>query len=295
MAQDLFGGAHTEKKLEKLTAYLTAYATALKKQRFKTIFFDAFAGTGAIPVATEDGLFEQPDRLPFIEGSAVRAFSVEPCFDEYIFVEKDKRKFLSLCGLRDRFPHHGQRMYFQNNDANQALATFCRVRDWQKCRAVVFLDPFGNQVEWSTIEAIAATEAIDLWYLFPAGLGVHRQIGSDGRVHETHGASLDRLFGPHDWRSRFLARQQDRDLFGDSTRDSKIATPNLITEFMIECMTGRFRGGVLPEWLPLGSRGVHMYSLIFACANPSPRAAELARKLARAVLRSEKRGRPKRH
>ncbi len=39
---------------------------------------------------------------------------------------------------------------------------------------MVFLDPYGMQVEWSTIEALAATKAIDLWYLFPLGVGVAR-------------------------------------------------------------------------------------------------------------------------
>ncbi len=40
-----------------------------------------------------------------------------------------------------------------------ALQAFCAKRNWKKCRAVVFLDPFGNQVEWKTIEAIARTKS----------------------------------------------------------------------------------------------------------------------------------------
>ena len=33
----------------------------------------------------------------------------------------------------------------------------------------LFLDPYGMQVEWATIESIAHTQAIDLWLLFSAG------------------------------------------------------------------------------------------------------------------------------
>lgn len=33
----------------------------------------------------------------------------------------------------------------------------------------MFLDPYGMQVDWATIEAIAKTKAIDLWILFPLG------------------------------------------------------------------------------------------------------------------------------
>jgi hypothetical protein len=42
------------------------------------------------------------------------------------------------------------------------LKKWCKERNWQKERAVVYLDPYGMQVEWSTIEALAATKAIDL-------------------------------------------------------------------------------------------------------------------------------------
>ncbi|WP_375494674.1 hypothetical protein [uncultured Nostoc sp.] len=45
-------------------------------------------------------------------------------------------------------------------------------KNWRSNRAVLFLDPFGMQIPWSTIEAIAHTEAIDLWYLFPLGVAM---------------------------------------------------------------------------------------------------------------------------
>lgn len=46
-------------------------------------------------------------------------------------------------------------------------------------RAVVFLDPFGMQVEWRTIERIGQTKAIDLWILFPLGVAVNRFLTKD--------------------------------------------------------------------------------------------------------------------
>ena len=70
----------------------------------------------------------------------------------------------------------------------------------------------------------------------------------------------------------------------------KIATPRSMTEFMIARMKEVFRGGVLDEWLPLGAKGRHDYSLIFSWANPSPK-AKLAATLAAAVLKSKKSGR----
>jgi three-Cys-motif partner protein len=58
-------------------------------------------------------------------------------------------------------------------DANVEIQELCK-KDWSSHRAVLFLDPYGMQVEWKTIEAIAATKAIDLWLLFPLGIGVNR-------------------------------------------------------------------------------------------------------------------------
>ena len=60
-----------------------------------------------------------------------------------------------------------------------------------------------------------------------------------------------------------------------------------MTEFMIECMKPIFGDGVLADWLPLGGKGRHDYSLLFAWANPSPK-AKLAAKLAAAVLKRKK-------
>jgi three-Cys-motif partner protein len=297
MAQKPFAGAHTAKKLKKLEEYLKAYLTVLKRQEWvHTIYFDAFAGTGNAPIAVKSAptLPLDSDGADFIVGSARRALELQASFSEYVFVEKGRGKARELDRLKEAYPAKAQRIRIEHNDANTALMSFCSTRDWKKCRAVVFLDPFGNQVEWRTIEAIAGTKAIDLWYLFPAGLGVHRQIGRDGGVHSTHEASLDRIFGTPDWRQAFIGEEQtEPDLFGYQTnRKVKAATPESITQFMIYRMKSTFQGGVLDSWMQLGSRNHHSYSLLFAWANPSP-GAKKAGEIARAVMRSENRGRPK--
>lgn len=293
MARQKFGGVHTEQKLAALEKYLHAYTTALKKQRFKLAYFDAFAGTGEIELTTEAApLLEGIDHTSIVDGSVLRAVRVEPQFDEFVLVEKSRSKVRALHKLKETNPEIADRINIRRGDANEELISFCRTRDWNKWRAVVFLDPFGNQVAWSTIEELAGTGAVDLWYLFPAGLGVFRQIGRDGTVHYTHGDSLDRLIGTSDWRKAFLEQEIVGDLFsGERAVSRKVATPESITVFMIERMKSIFKGGVADEWLPLGSK-THMYSLLFAWANPSER-AKLAGKLAAAVLRSTKRGRPK--
>lgn len=59
-----------------------------------------------------------------------------------------------------------RKLISRNEDSNKVLLELCD-KDWSKHRAIVFLDPYAMEAEWSTIEAIAKTEAIDLWILFP--------------------------------------------------------------------------------------------------------------------------------
>lgn len=296
MTEQKFGGRHTEQKLAALESYLHTYAKALKKQPFERAFLDAFAGTGKVELqARSTPLLGSIDAERFIEGSAKRALRCDPPFNEYIMIEKSAAKVRDLNELKVEFPRIADRIHIKRGDANEELRVFCEGRDWRKWRAVVFLDPFGNQVSWQTIEAIAGTNGIDLWYLFPAGPGVDRQIGNDGTVDPTHEESLDRLMGTRDWRTAFLTEEAEVDLFDPArTISRKTATPESITKFMIERMKKPFGGRVLEEWLPLSTKGIK-YSLIFASANPSPKSWLLASRLAGAVLRSQKRGRTKRH
>ena len=301
-----FGSAATELKLRKLAEYLDRYTTALqfqpsKSSPFRKIYFDAFAGNGGVDIqSTEAPLFPVVESSTFIEGSARRALNLRLPFDEYIFVEKSKARAEELQAIVDReYPQQAKRVKVICGDANDALKKFCSSTNWHgsgrtQARAVVFLDPFGNAVDFDTVRAIAATKAIDLWYLFPAGWGVNRQIRNvDGDVHSTHERSLDRIFGTGEW--RLLAKRETGQLSFDQIQRTdyvKIASPKSMTEFMIARMKAVFQGGVLDEWLPLGAKGRHDYSLIFAWANPSDR-AKLAAKLAEGVLKSKRRGRSK--
>jgi three-Cys-motif partner protein len=259
----------------------------LKNTPLATVFFDAFAGTGDIPTESGGGLLHGlEDAEPFIEGSARRALGIDPPFSRYVFVEKSKRKANLLSELKEEFPALSSRIEIVPGDANREVERFCAETNWKRTRAVLFLDPFGNQVEWKTIETIAQTEAIDLWYLFPAHLGVNRQISAKGEFDASKAASLDRIFGTPKWREVFVTSSAEQNLFGEAqVRSQKDANVDSITRFMVGRMKSVFKGIVLDEWLPLGRNGSHWYSLLFACANASPKATDIAERLARAVMK----------
>lgn len=153
-----FGGKWTEQKLDMFTGYLNAYLTALQNQKFKKIYIDAFAGTGKI---------ETRDGSQTLIGSARRALAADLKFDLYFFVEKESEKADKLRAMvAQEFPALQNRVTVYPGDANEKLDVIIRKFDWRYYRGLLFLDPFATSVNWETLEKIARTESIDVWYLF---------------------------------------------------------------------------------------------------------------------------------
>ena len=159
-----FGGNWTQDKLAALSKYLTAYMNIFKTNErarwFTTNYVDAFAGTGfRSESSTESGLtlFDDEDAAELQQGSATIALEASPAFDKYIFVDKKPDHVAALAELKDRYPDRNVEII--RDDANLFLPEWCIKTDWEKNRAVVFLDPYGTQVDWDTIKAMAETKA----------------------------------------------------------------------------------------------------------------------------------------
>ena len=286
---DLFGGSWTDEKLVRLRKYLAAYATIMRKQNFRFAYIDAFAGTGYMERekagAADRGLFPElaeGESKEFAEGSARIALQVEPPFDKYIFVEQALESFGELSKLKEEFPGRAERIELVNADANAWLQDRCLNYNWSRNRSVVFLDPFGMQVEWATIEAVAATEAVDLWILFPLGVAVNRLLRRDGQIDDSWRKRLDLVFGTTDWYDAFYKEKED--LFGP--RSEKVINLEGIGRYYNERLKAAFkRGGVASNPLPLrNSRGNPLYLFCFAAANP--RGALTAINIAQDILKS---------
>lgn len=287
MAQHKFGGSWTEKKLQKLGAYLQRYKQALKKQPFRKIYVDAFAGTGyrSIVELENQPSFGFADFSELAKGSAVVALEGDPPFDSYVLIEKNRRRFEELRQLASQFPTKRDSISFIKADANMALRELCSTIDWKRNRAVLFLDPYGMQVEWETLVAIAGTQAIDTWILFPVGMGVARLLTKDGKMQPNFEVALDRIFGETNWREAFYSPLPPaQDLFGEATSSvARTADPARIEAYFVERLRSIF-SGVAPKGLPLrNSKGALMYLLCFACGNP--KGAPIALKIANHLLK----------
>lgn len=286
-----FGGPWTEDKLDRVTKYLQAYTTALKKQPFRLVYVDAFAGTGerASRRAGEKihGFLLLPQMTELAKGSARRALEVEPPFHEYVFIEANLGRFRELRKLEEEYPRRRDRMRFRNEEANTAIIDICHTTDWRNTRAVMFLDPYGMQVNWTTIEDVARARCIDLWYLFPVG-AVQRLLRRQGPITSEWQAALDRLLGDRGWRTEFYQTVRQSTLFGENARRTKMADVHMIETYVRNRLDHIFRGGTAKNaWQLRNSKRSCMYLLFFACGNPNPNAHTLALKIAQHILSAQ--------
>jgi len=284
-----FGGSWTNQKLERVKKYLSAYTTALKHQPFQLAYIDAFAGTGYRTLKAVDETTElmfpelaEKETQQFIEGSARVALQTLPRFLKYIFIEKRGKHIPELEKLKEEFPEIADDISIINAEANEYLKKLCK-KNWKKHRAVIFLDPYGMQVNWNTLEAIARTEAIDLWILFPLGVAVNRLLKRDGNINYAVKKRLDEMFGTQDWYETFYKEITAEDLFGTQTKVRKVSGFTMISSYFVERLKTIFPG-VAENPLPLyNSKGNPLYLLCFAASNP--KGAKPALRIAQDILR----------
>lgn len=286
--QRLFGGDWTQEKLERLQKYLREYTKIFKKNAsaafFEITYIDAFAGTGTL--AAPD--LPLTDMLPelmegvddYQKGSVRRALEVEPNFDHYVFIEKDRKCFLELKKITNEFP--GRDIQVRNEDANEFLRGWCKHVD-KRTRAVVFLDPFGAEVKWDVIKLIAATRAVDLWLLFPL-FAVNRMLIRNQKPPQKWAERLTEILGTPDWEEEFYTTTEGEvGLFdsGGSMKVTKIADTHKISDFFVGRLKKEFVAVSEPMTL-YNSRNCPLYLFCFAAGNA--KGATIGLRIAKHIL-----------
>jgi three-Cys-motif partner protein len=283
-----YGGSWTMLKLDLVKQYLQLYVTALKKQPFKLIYVDAFAGTGYLDSLdpADQPLFDLPELQSSLQGSAQNALSIEPKFHQYIFVDKDPIHCTELDRMvRQRFPSIANYVEITCGEANEYLLQFCKnMHDFD--RAVLFLDPYGLQVVWKTVEAIAACRKIDMWYLFPLGIAVNRLLRKDARVQDAERRKLDSLIGEQDSYRRFYQTVKDPSLFGGAEATLEKCDMRAIAQYFYERLKLIFAGVAESYRFLYNSKNNPLFVLYFALGNPSAAAQKRALGFARYVLKN---------
>jgi three-Cys-motif partner protein len=274
-----FGGDWTTAKLDVLSRYLTSYTIALKDKPspdrpFIKAYIDAFAGTGYRSLkespAQHESLFPDmaaQDSQSLLEGSAKLALRTTPAFDRYIFIERHSARCKQLGNLKNEFPALAENIKILPGDANIEIQNLAG-KDWRFRRAVLFLDPYGMQVEWNTIEAIANTKAIDLWLLFPLGIGVNRLLKKSGDIPDSWRERLNTLLGTDAWYKEFYTIQTTKTLFGTEQDHFIKESMETIGRYFNDRLRSIFAGVAEKPGVLRNSNNNPLYLLCFAVGNP---------------------------
>lgn len=281
-----FGGQHTDLKLSVIEKYLIGYTTALRSQFSQLWYIDAFAGTGNRTVRTVTNgsdLLETSvvERVDIRRGSAQIALDTKPDFDFLVFIEQNPRYVAELEDLAAR--NLQRRIRVVSGDANAALKSLVENNRWIDKRAVVFLDPYGMEVEWSTLQALASTKAIDVWFLFPLA-GLFRQATRKlTDIDPSKRAALIRMFGDDAWEQELYPKHNDGDLFGNASERERLADVKGLENYTKLRLKTIFAEVFEPLPLPINERP-QRFSLFLCVSNPVPAAIGLASRIAKNLL-----------
>lgn len=296
MTSHVFGGPDTSKKLRCLQDYLRAFAIALQDQQFACVYIDAFAGSGTrtevrpgLPLFGSE--LSEPEEVT-TPGSARIAIEINPPMQSIVLIEQDRSRFSQLEALKAEYPD--RKIIARHGDANELVQRLCRHTNWRGpktigrgIRGVIFLDPYGMEVSWDTVQAIAETQALDCWYFFPLS-GLYRNAPHDATRLDAHKqASLDRVLGATDWRNRWYAHDSaPKDFFETSAQAVRRADVTAIENYVKDRLRTAFKGAVLDPVRLHHKNGAPLASLFFAVSNASENAVALATKMASHILSS---------
>ena len=293
-AMNQFGGAWTQRKLEILRGYLNSYTTALKQQPFTLTYVDAFAGTGdnvrnssnanqGTPLLADAFDHETAgDR----KSSARLALEVtDRPFDQFVFVEQNPAYARELHKLKADFPTRDIRI--EQADSNAFLQKWCANRNqefrvpWSGQRALIFLDPFGTQVDWQTIECIADTKSVDLWILFPIS-ALTRILPKEREPNEAYADTIDRVYGSQEWRNELYHKQTQPTLFEGEMGAAVRSDQQAIVDLYLRNLKSIFAGvAPSPKWF-YNSHNSPLFTFMFAASNP--KGASIAVRIANSRL-----------
>ena len=268
-----FGGTWTQDKLDMLESYLNAYTTALKNKNFRLIYMDGFAGTGGVNVRYEDYVTE------YINGSVMRALAVKDRqFDKLYCVEKDHNRYM-LLKEKLKTQHRCEVIEADFNEYIESLGTLP-----DNTRGVVFIDPFGASVKWSTIKRIAGLNALDMWLLYPTSaitrmFPVHK-LPSD--VNMGWENKLTTIFGGEEWKELYKDDPQ-RTIMGEIR---PLRKEGAISKLYQRKLKRLFRSKFLNKTYEFKTRNnAVLFEFMFCVGNSNPAAIKLAKRIAGHILK----------
>lgn len=283
-----WGGQWTEEKLDAFEKYVKAYLTILNKYRDKyhwpVFYFDGFAGSGTREadsntedIKLENELFggnTSAEERAVYQGAAERIVSLEgkgvQSFDRYYFIDKSKEVCDELKAKLSKYNVSGLE-YFLPMDANDAVKQFAGKVQKTNARALIFIDPFGMQLNWESIESLKGLP-VDLWILVPTGVIINRLLEKnyDPEKGFIHAGKLTSFFGmtAAEIQKVFYREEHEATLFGEQDIITKKENPiEKIANLYVTRLKTIFQK-VTPKPLILrNNHNLPIYHFVFASNN----------------------------
>jgi three-Cys-motif partner protein len=280
-----WGGPWTEKKLEAFSKYVWSYLTIMKKYPYwKTIYFDGFVGSGTREKQSNADLMQQlkitEEEERTYKGAAERVLGLKELgFDFYYFIDKNDASLNKLkAKLNEKFKD--KKIVYRSGDANHQITELAKALRTKDYAALVFLDPFGMQINWNAIAELKDTRS-DVWILIPTGVIVNRLL--DRKAKLKFSKKLQSFFGLpiEEIRAHFYKEKKVQTLFGEDEIITKVSQPiEKIARLYVERMKTIWQH-VTEEPLVLKSRnGCPIFHFVFASNNQN------ANKIAKQIIQN---------
>lgn len=272
MSETPIVGPWAKEKLEALGRYLDFYTKVLKNQRWDTIYVDAFAGGGRAVVRAdprpdtldlpllEEGQADQ-DQIELINGSPRVALDVANPFGRYVFIDPNPSRAAELEALRREY--HQRRIDVLQTEASDGIEwVVANPISRNSHRGVAFLDPFGANLNWSSVQHLADTRLFEVVVNLGINMTIQRMLPNSGVLHPSWRTRLDAYFGTASWYQE-VYRVRNGDLFGNSGLEKYPDYHRRLLELYRSRLKQAF-GHVSSPRLIRNTRGSPLYYLVWA-------------------------------
>lgn len=280
-----WGGPWTKAKLEAFVKYVNAYLTIMNKNRdkynWKLIYFDGFAGSGDVLIKSNSEIKEKKtisllqeidelEKYSGYKGAAERVLDIkQKGFDYYYFIDTDEVASNKLEKKLKPYKKDYMDFCFRIDDANNQIRKMAEfLKQDNKHKSLVFLDPFGMNIEWASIECLKGTST-DLWVLIPSGVVINRLLKCNGEILNPD--KMCSFFGltENELQTEFYKKEESLTLFGETTEVKKYSEPlQRIANLCRKRLKTIYKYVTKP--LPLkNSKNNTIYHFIFASNNKS--------------------------
>lgn len=299
-----WGGRWTEEKLDAFEKYVKAYLTIMNAYRdangWMLLYFDGFAGSGTR--SQEEEVLEMQEALDLFgrevtsedfnvyQGAAERVVKIESdnirSFDHYYFVDKNEENCYALQEKLASYETIGKKHYLPK-DANEAVKMLAStLHNYNNCKALAFLDPFGMQIDWTSIASLKAL-SVDLWILVPTGVIINRLLERkvDQQRGLAHAEKLEAFFGMSEAEIKafFYTEKQVPTLFGDDETVITKAENSIrkIAQLYVERLKSIFPYVTEDPMVLYNNHNVPIFHLVFAAKNKT------AMKIAQDIIKKQ--------